>query len=157
MKIKKGNLVDAFLKDEIDILAHGTNCSDGFGSGIAKEIAEKLPEVKVQFHKNYKLYKNPILQLGTVDAIPINNHGWVFNCYTQEKYGNKATKGYVYLKYEALHSCMKHLCNFASNNNLTIGIPKIGCGLAGGDWKEVKKIIEIYEKLYKADITIYEL
>ncbi len=38
--------------------------------------------------------------------------------------------------------------------DLRIGIPKIGCGLAGGDWKVVEQIIK--EHLSEHDLTIVE-
>ena len=37
----------------------------------------------------------------------------------------------------------------------TIAIPKIGCGLAGGDWEKVKVIIEDVFSEY--DVVVYSL
>lgn len=153
MEIKKGNLIDALINGEVDVLAHGTNCSNGFGSGIAGAIAHRLPEVKEQFHMDHE---NKLDTLGTISPVFLKKYrGMVVNCYTQEKYGRK--KGHLYMSYEAMDKCMKHLANFASSNNLKVGLPKIGCGLAGGDWNIVSGIIERNFKLYGAEYVIYEL
>ena len=41
---------------------------------------------------------------------------------------------------------------------MTIGIPLIGCGLAGGDWEVVSKIIEKLETDYlQFKFTVYTL
>lgn len=39
-------------------------------------------------------------------------------------------------------------------NKMTIAIPKIGAGLAGGDWETIRPILE--EVFNDYDLTIYE-
>jgi len=55
--------------------------------------------------------------------------------------------------YNALSSALK-----AVNQNFptgTIGMPKVGCGLGGGDWTIVEKIIDTEFK--NREVTIYEI
>jgi O-acetyl-ADP-ribose deacetylase (regulator of RNase III) len=72
----------------------------------------------------------------------------IANLFGQYNYG----KG-VQVDYEALENSLMELKKFAKENNLSVGIPyKIGCGLAGGDWKRTKSIIEKIFKDYPVNI-----
>ena len=43
-------------------------------------------------------------------------------------------------------------------DTIKIGIPyKIGCGLAGGDWGEVEKMLQKLSDEHKQDIYLYKL
>jgi O-acetyl-ADP-ribose deacetylase (regulator of RNase III) len=50
---------------------------------------------------------------------------------------------------------MHRLKAFAKSSNLSIAIPKIGAGLAGGDWKIIGPILD--EVFSDYDVTVYEL
>ena len=43
--------------------------------------------------------------------------------------------------YDALSKCLKEVFLFANENNLEVHMPKIGSGLAGGDWKRIETMI----------------
>ncbi len=54
--------------------------------------------------------------------------------------------------YEAIRSVFKKLKSNYSGKR--IGYPKIGAGLAGGDWEKISKIID--EELFNEDHTLVE-
>ena len=58
MKIiyKKGNLLDA----QTDVIAHQVNCQGVMGSGVAKQIKEKWPDVFKQYDYHVKMLKNHV-------------------------------------------------------------------------------------------------
>ncbi len=147
----KGNLIDALIDKKIYVLAHGCNCSNGFGSGLAKEIANRLPEVKEQFHENHTRNMD---KLGNVDYITTNGLH-VANCYTQQTYGRDKSK--IYVDYDAIDACVTNLAKRFSGVYVTVGFPKIGCGLAGGDWGKVHKIIKERFEEHNAHFEIYVL
>lgn len=72
----------------------------------------------------------------------------VVNCYTQYHYG-----GQIPLDYDALRLCMRKLNHTFKGKHILS--PKIGCGLAGGDWNVVKEIIK--KELKDCNITIVTL
>lgn len=147
----KGDLVEALLKREVDYIAHQCNCFNTMGSGIAKQIKEKIPEAYIidsytPKGSNAKLGK---FTLG----------GNVFNLYGQYNYGND---GSVYTNYEALRSSFKSMLGYLKNIgkiNVTIGIPKLGSGLAGGDWDVIYGIIydEVMGSELNLELLIYTL
>lgn len=72
---------------------------------------------------------------------------YVVNCYTQYGMGKEDEPP---LDYNALALCMKKLNHEFKGKR--IGLPQIGCGLAGGDWNIVQKIIQ--EEMKDCEVTI---
>ena len=99
LKYAEGDAVKAVLTGEVDHLLHITNCRGVFGSGIAKQIREQIPDA-------YKAYKNLEdsfgLALGDMSFCHVRNEiGAVFNLNAQENYG----RGRRQLNYGALAQC----------------------------------------------------
>jgi O-acetyl-ADP-ribose deacetylase (regulator of RNase III) len=75
----------------------------------------------------------------------------VVNAYTQYKYGRNHKDGAIApFDYEAFTLCMRKINSVFGGKH--IGLPKIGAGLAGGDWSRIEKIIET--ELWFCEITI---
>lgn len=136
----QGDLLDT----DCLIIAHGVNCQGVMGAGVAKAIATKWPKVK-ECYMDYFLEFNAGLDgenfLGQIENTQTRpGDKVVVNCFTQQYYGPGDK---LYLSYDALLKCMKHLkslCAYYGVNE--VAMPKIGCGLAGGDWNIVKAILE---------------
>lgn len=150
-----GDLIELFKAGQFDIIAHGCNCFHTMNSGIAKQIKENFPDTyNIDFNTTKK---GDINKLGTFSI----GQYWrkieyvnIYNCYTQYYYGKD---GKLYLEYDALALCLRKI-NFVNNKGLkvtNIGLPKIGCGLAGGEWNKVDGIIQ--RELKDLDITIVTL
>ena len=45
-KTIKGNLLDAFDRGDVDVIAHQCNCFCNMGSGIAPQIAKRYPAAR---------------------------------------------------------------------------------------------------------------
>lgn len=141
---KKGDL---FLAPE-DILAHGVNCRGAFGSGVAGRMAREHNRARDRYlHKH--LFAG--WKLGDVQFVASNDK-FIANCATQDDFGYK---GECLVDYKAIKECMYKVKDFAMENQLSIAIPKIGAGLAGGDWKIIESILE--EVFDYCDVTVYEL
>lgn len=148
--VRIGDAVSAFKQGKIDILAHGVNCSNGFGSGIAKQIAKEYPIVKEQFHSHRFV-------LGDIQLIAVNDSKFIVNCATQQYYGNDPASqpNGMYCSYDAIEKCMKSLKTIFDSDTLKIGIPQIGAGLGGGEWKFIKAVIgDVFKD---RDIYVYKL
>lgn len=142
----KGNLVEALLSDSIDVLVHGCNCFCTFGAGIALEIKNKIPGAySVDCATKY----NDASKLGSYTTYQFKNKT-VVNMYTQFGYGSKGPN----VDYEAIKKGFETLNKNYKNFNLKIGIPKIGAGLAGGDWDAISSIIN--DATPDLNITLYE-
>lgn len=137
------------LQTDCDIIAHGCNCVNGFGSGIAGQIALKYPLVKQAYHR---YHMNVGWALGDIQLVGINNGKIIANCATQQEY---YPRDRVHADYHAIERVCLKLKDYCIVNNKTLALPRIGCGLAGGDWNLVKKI---YEKVFNdIDVKVYYL
>lgn len=141
MKTIDGDLIVLAKQGEFDAIAHGCNCFNTMGAGIARQIAREFPAAKLA---DFRTKKGDRAKLGTITAVgsgydaPINRHLDVVNCYTQYDVASQA--GEDVLDYEAVEKCMAELA--VRYKGRCIGLPKIGSGLAGGDWERIKGIIE---------------
>ena len=59
------------------------------------------------------------------------------------------------LKYDALAQCLWKVANELELKNKRIIAPKLGAGLAGGDWNKIESLID--GKFCDREITIFEL
>ena len=148
--IMRGDLISAAKRGHFDLIAHGCNCFHTMGAGIAKQIKEQFPEAYIT---DLQTPYGDIFKLGTISKV-IYSDLTVVNCYTQfyfsQKYGPpvdyNAIRGSFQEIYNLLNTHPEHI------HRHRIGIPMIGCGLAGGKWDIVAKIVE--EELDDFDVTV---
>lgn len=148
----KGDLIELTLKGEFDVIAHGVNCQCVQGAGLAPQMVKVFGTDS--FHLEHNDYKGDINKLGQIDyqkRYAGHKSFQVVNAYTQYKYGRNHTDGVqTPIDYEALTLCMRKINHrFAGKH---IGLPKIGAGLAGGDWERIKSIIQ--NELTDCSVTV---
>ena len=123
-----------------DVVCHQVNCQGAMGSGIAKEMRQRFPEVYEKFRTTYREHEN---KLGNIDIIPVcEGARTVVNMYAQDNY---LPRGIQHTDYAAFETCLRKIKEafYDKRHNITIGFPyKIGCGLGGGDWDTVLGLIE---------------
>lgn len=136
IKIVKGNVVDSVLNGECHFMLHITNSQQTMGSGVAREVRERIPSA----YTNYmRIPKNE----------PNVSHSDDFKCFNltaQQYYGYDKKR---YIKYDWLVKCLMELqliefalCNKFADSKLKIAIPYLmGSDRAGGDWVTVCEIL----------------
>ncbi len=134
------------LEGKFDVIVHGCNCFCTMGAGIAKQIKNTFPAA---YEADQKTDKGNKAKLGTMSCVLINRGGIKFtivNGYTQYNWRGSG----VLVNYEAVRSVFKHIkFTFPGKR---IGYPKIGSGLAKGDWETISSIID--EELDGEDHTL---
>jgi O-acetyl-ADP-ribose deacetylase (regulator of RNase III) len=148
MKTTKGDLIQLALDGNFDVIIHGCNCFHTMGSGVARSIRESFPEAYVADRKKTK--RGDIKKLGTVSTARTKHGVHVVNAYTQFKFGT----GNKHISYKALRSCFRLVNRLFPDTSIRFGYPKIGAGLAGGDWDIIRQIID--EELAGRDHTLVE-
>jgi O-acetyl-ADP-ribose deacetylase (regulator of RNase III) len=162
-----GDLIKLSQRANFDVIAHGCNCFCQMGAGIAPQMAKAFscndPEKYHGESTDFPDRKGDMTKLGNIE-----HYAWyvfdedgqrrrleVVNAYTQYKYGRNHKDGDENpVDYAAIEMCMKKI-NYRFKGK-HIGLPRIGCGLAGGDWEIVKKIIQTELKDCKITIVNYK-
>ena len=134
-----GDLLAMAKEGHFDVIAHGCNCQKMMGAGIAGQIAKQFPEA---YEIDKKDIRTPTQRLGDMTTW-FGPNFTVANLYTQYNGGKD-------LNYYALALSLYKLNKKFKGNK--IGIPLIGCGIAGGEWPIVKAIIQ--KELKDCDVTV---
>lgn len=150
---KKGCLIEAAKAGEVDAIAHQANCFNTMKSGIAPLIVAYCPEAG---EADQKTSRGDIAKLGTTSVGFADDNAMIWNLYGQFHYGREP--GVVYTNYHALEQALTHMGRwlYQSSGDNSIGLPKLGCGLAGGDWAIVEGLIKKTLVAYGHHVTIYE-
>jgi len=149
MKILKGDLIQLALAGHFDVIVHGCNCFCTMGAGIAIQIQNIFPKA---FQADMQTGKGDKNKLGTYSRVDIENNGKNFtivNAYTQYDFSGQG----VLVDYKAVKNVFSKINNDFVDTR--IGYPKIGAGLAKGDWDTISKIID--KELQNQDHTLVEL
>jgi len=148
MRTIHGDLLQLALDGRFDVIVHGCNCQCQMGKGIALSIKQRFPEA---YAADCATQKGDPTKLGTISIADIRRGTRAFhivNGYTQFHWRGEGVKA----DYTAIRMVMKAVKDkFAGKS---IGYPKIGAGLAGGDWEIIASIIE--EELSDEDHTFVE-
>lgn len=125
------------LKDrKFQVFAHGCNCFCTMGAGIALHVKKEFPEA---YNDDLKTEKGDKKKLGTIRVIDIGNNKFVINAYTQYAFWGHRPN----VSYSAIYDCFEKINHFMTRNSLSdLTIPKIGAGLAGGNWDDIERLIK---------------
>ena len=139
------------LDSDCNYICHQVNCRAKMGSGVAKQIRNKWPEVFSSYMRVsnvHALGRSQIVELEKPN-IPMQR---VVNMFAQEDYGYNGKR---YTSYDAFWSCLEDLKSQIPKG-ATIAFPyKIGCGLGGANWEIIEKMIELVFKDY--GVFVYKL
>lgn len=135
---KPYDLTPLLKKREFCVFVHGCNCQNAMGAGIAKTVRECIPEA---FEADMRTKKGDRAKLGTIGIVPVKSTpyecSYVINAYTQFYYGRG-----VNADYEAIDACFEKIAAFMRDMSLTeLTMPKIGAGLARGDWEKIEPLV----------------
>lgn len=141
------------------VLIHQVNCKQVAGRGLALQIRKRWPEW-------YQHFRNKTAIFSDVDIFPIARPTWpgiiIVSLYAQRGYGTHQGRQ---TDYEAFTMALRRFTAYIARTNTEgwrwvinqggLYVPMgIGCGLAGGDWFEIERIL-VAEM--PADFTICKL
>lgn len=166
-----GDIIELAETNTFDVIVHGVNCFCTQKAGLAPQMVKafKTDTFKFEGIKG----KGVIGKLGNIDfekryledgkwvKYPDEGGKWVkkeitvVNAYTQYHYGPK----HIDETNKPLNYCAFTLCMQKINHTFTskhILLPKIGAGLAGGDWIILLEIIKKELKDCRVTIVNYK-
>lgn len=130
-----GDLLALARTGRFDLIVHGCNCFCSMEAGIARTIAQRFPSA---YQADRATARGDRAKLGTYSSARIESPRGDFvvvNAYTQFHYAGPGPQ----VDYLAIEQVMRRLA--ADFDGQRIGYPKLGAGLAGGDWPRIAVII----------------
>jgi O-acetyl-ADP-ribose deacetylase (regulator of RNase III) len=139
------------------IIVHICNDIGRWGKGFVLALSKRWKEPEKAYRQWYKgLKNNDALELGKIQPVRVSDDIEVINMIAQK--GIYKSGGIPPIRYESLRTCLAKAAVYASGlkkPGATFHMPRIGCGLAGGNWSEIEKIIN--ETLGDYDVFVYDL
>lgn len=151
----------------LNVIAHGANCMQTMGSGIAFWIKKTYPEA-YEADLNYS-FKNDRNKLGTYSIARVKDNSnkqlvYIANLYTQFSMYDKDDRFDVKHLESSLKLLFNDLIKARSNKHkenalnipIKIGIPPIGLGLANGNPKDVfNMLVSLSKEFEKENIKLH--
>ena len=126
-------------------IAHGCNCRGRMGAGIALDIKRRYPAMFKEYRRMcYKREFKPGDHFLYTQSTP-----WILNLATQDSTGGA--------KLQYVEQCLDGFCRYYEQQGIdSLALPRIGAGLGGLEWGDVKGlIIETLGEL-PISIKVYE-
>jgi len=144
--------------DENCIIAHVCNNIGAWGAGFTRALDKKWPELGDRFRSaSVTTVFQDRLELGdTLLDAPPRAKTLIANMVAQD--GLPSNNNPQPLCYESLDACLIELEKEARRfNPISIHMPRIGCGLAGGEWPEVEALINTRLVAAGLPVLVYDL
>lgn len=151
------------LGDGTKIITHVVNDIGKWGKGFVVALSKRYKEPEEYYLDQYKRarWKKAVFKLGVAQWVciePGNDGLFVVNMIAQS--GLRSRQNPIPLRYDALEHCLTQVAQGArgltrgmEKREISIHMPKIGSGLAGGDWQRIEPIIK--ETLKDLPVFIY--
>jgi O-acetyl-ADP-ribose deacetylase (regulator of RNase III) len=139
------------------VIAHVCNNIGVWSRGFVMSLSKRWHEPELSYRRWYQDQENALMtpgwshmkagvkmELGTVQLVPVRTSfaekTWVANMIAQ--HGIMTKDGEPPIRYDALETCLQQLKKFTDyEGHVTVHMPRIGCGLAGGKWEKIEPIV----------------
>jgi O-acetyl-ADP-ribose deacetylase (regulator of RNase III) len=137
------------------IIAHGCNDGGHWGAGFSGAVSDRWPEPERYYRGWAGVNKPEPLRLGAMQMVIVEDDLWVANMITQHGISGIVTRDIPPIRYEAVDEALTELARHASDLGASVHMPRIGAGLAGGQWDEIEPLV--VNRLADIDVTVYTL
>ncbi len=138
----------------VKIICHICNDLGGWGKGFVTAISKRWKEPEQEYRAWHSSKNENDFGLGAVQFVQVEKYIWVANMIGQR--GMRTGSSGPPIRYEALAQCLEKVAAKAEELGATIHMPRIGCGLAGGEWSRIEPIIEEQVCQKGMPVTVYD-
>lgn len=137
------------------IIVHVCNDIGGWGRGFVVALSKRWPEPEQHYRAWHRGEEQKPFALGEVQFVQVGKTIWVANLIGQRDV--RTVGGVPPVRYEAIRKGLRRVTEEARRLGASVHMPRIGCGLAGGKWEEVGKIVEDEIANRDVSVTVYDL
>src|ERR1043166_7274196 len=124
------------------------------GGGFAQALARRRPAVQSYF-KEWANANGLHRVFGQVRYFAIDSQTSVASMLCQRGY--RSANGRPAIRYRALRACLAEVAAFAQQRLMTVHLPRIATGAAGGRWSIVEELLESTLVTAGVPVTVYDL
>jgi len=146
--------------DDPKIIVHCCNNEGRWGRGFVKALTRRWPDTENAYRLWFKtgrcldgrVQALGDFALGSVQFIEVETQLWVANLIGQ--HGVRSAGYKKPIRYEAIQSGLFKVNFQARLHRASVHMPRMGAGLAGGDWSRIEPIIA---RELSVSVTVYDL
>jgi O-acetyl-ADP-ribose deacetylase (regulator of RNase III) len=138
----------------VKIICHVCNDIGGWGKGFVLAISERWEQPEAEYRAWHASGRAGGFALGAAQFVQVEPYIWVANMVAQR--GVKRGSSGPPIRYDALARGLQQVAVRAQELGASVHMPRIGCGLAGGDWAEVEPLIEEYLVAAGVPVIVYD-
>lgn len=143
------------ISDGNKIIVHICNDIGKWGSGFVLAISKRWMKPKDEYMKWYSSQQD--FKLGNCQIVKVSDEIYVANLIGQHKIVTKYDVNYIPIRYDAIEIGLKLVKIKAEELNASLHMPRIGCGLAKGNWNTISDIIERTFDDNNTQVYVYDL
>lgn len=132
------------------VIAHICNDIGAWGKGFVLALSKRWKYPEKQYKQWYK--EGEDFALGEVQFVSVEEKIWVANLIGQHNI-YRDENGDPPIRYEAVKKGLQQIADFVYEINAKVQMPRIGCGLAGGSWDRIEKLIR--QTLLRKNIEVF--
>jgi len=133
------------IGDGTKIICHICNNIGGWGAGFVVALSRRWDEPETAYRS---LDEYP---QGMVQYVEVEDDIWVANMIAQQ--GVRSRMNPKPVNYNSVKEALTDVASEAIIMDASVHMPRIGCGLAGGNWGQIERIIQ--NTLVTAGIQVY--
>lgn len=143
------------------LIVHVCNDVGAWGRGFVLGLSNRWPDPEREYFGWFHGGRSLPFALGQVQFVPVTPEITVANLIGQHgirsSTAGPSSEEPPPVRYDAIRTGLRRVAAFAQENQASIHLPRIGCGLAGGRWEEIEPIL--HEELCAHDlaVTVYDL
>jgi O-acetyl-ADP-ribose deacetylase (regulator of RNase III) len=138
----------------IKIIVHVCNDIGAWGRGFVLAISKRWSEPERRYRAWHAGKEGQPFALGEVQLVQVSESVWVANLVGQRDI--RESNGAPPVRYDAIRTGLQKVALEARRLQASVHMPRIGCGLAGGDWEVVGKIVEEELANTGVPVTVYD-
>ncbi|MGL6074797.1 MAG: macro domain-containing protein [Fimbriiglobus sp.] len=134
----------------VKIIGHICNDLGKWGKGFVLAISQRWEQPEAEYRDWASTGQKGGFTLGAVQFVQVEPYIWVANMI-----GQRGSSGPP-IRYEAVGLCLSQVAAKALELGASVHFPRIGCGLAGGQWSKIEPLIAEHLLAANVAVTVYD-
>src|SRR4051794_37963544 len=137
------------------LIVHGSNDQGYWGAGFTGALSRRWPAPERAYRAWARGTDALPFVLGQVAFVAVERGLWGANLISQR--GIRRAGGAPPIRYAAVQQGLARVARFAHRHQVSVHMPRLGCGLAGGEWPVIAALIANELLAPGIPVTVYDV